>query len=80
MLALVAVVSLGYELMAGFALGFAPGRANGWPGGLSIHRVWSAGMTTLFFVIQMTAGVGLGALIGLRLCRWSAGHRFAGMA
>jgi hypothetical protein len=78
MAALGALVMLGAELQVGVQLWFAPGWANGWPGGLSIHRVWSTGMTVIFFVIQMTIGIGLGALIGLFLCRSSPGRRFAG--
>jgi len=35
-------------------------------------------MTVIFFMIQMTIGVGLGALSGLLLCRSSAGRRFVG--
>jgi hypothetical protein len=78
MVAFMALAARGAELCVGFALGFAPGWANGWPAGLSIHRVWSTGMTALFFVIQMTMGVGLGALIGLLLCRSAAGRRSVG--
>jgi hypothetical protein len=77
--ALGTLAALGAEVYFGLALGFAPGWANGWPGGHSIYRVWSAGMTVILFMIQMTVGVGLGALIGLLLSRSSAGRRFAGL-
>jgi hypothetical protein len=77
MLAVVALAALGAEFYIGFALGFAPGWANGWPGGLSIYRVWSAGMTAILFVIEVTVGVGLGALIGLLMCQFPAGRRHA---
>jgi hypothetical protein len=74
-----ALAALGAELYVGFALGFAPGWANGWPGGLSIYRVWSAGMTAILLMMQMTIGLCIGALIGLLLCRSPAGRRFAGL-
>ncbi len=77
MIALGALVALGPEFYIGFALGFAPGWANGWPGGLSIYRVWSAGMTFVLFVIEVTVGLGLGALISLLLCRYLKGCRYA---
>src|SRR4051812_46991768 len=75
MLAIGALAALGAELYVGFALGFAPGWANGWPGGLSIYRGWSAGMTAVLLAIELTAGLGLGALMSLVLCRFPMGHR-----
>jgi hypothetical protein len=75
MLALGALAALGAEFYVGFALGFAPGWANGWPGGLSIYRVWSAGITAVLFAIMVTGGLGLGALICLLLCRFPKGRR-----
>jgi hypothetical protein len=47
----------------GFPLAFSPGWANGWPFGLTIYSVWSAGMSVLYFLLLMTGGVGLGALV-----------------
>src|ERR1700719_1145348 len=47
--------------MATCGLWFAPGWANEWPGGLSIHLVWPVGLTTLAATILMTAAVGAGA-------------------
>jgi hypothetical protein len=76
-IAIVALAALVAEFCVGFALGFSPGRANGWPGGLSIYRVWSAGTTAILFAIEMTAGTGLGAMIGLLLCRFPKGRRQA---
>lgn len=76
MLAFGALAALGVECYIGLALGFAPGWANGWSGGLSIHRVWSAGMTVILFAIEVTVGLGLGALISLLLCRFPTGRRY----
>jgi hypothetical protein len=67
MMALGAFVALLPELFFGFGLWFAPGWANGWPGGLTIYRVWSAGMTACLFVMMSTIGVGAGGMIGLSL-------------
>jgi hypothetical protein len=58
LLASVAFLLLG-ELSIGFGLWFAPGWANGWPGGLSIYFVWPAGMTLILFAILMTIGFGV---------------------
>jgi hypothetical protein len=66
-LALVASCALGAVLVFGFPFCFAPGWANGWPGGFTIYRVWSAGMTAYVFAMMMTAGIGIGALIALPL-------------
>ena len=71
---LLAVAAFGGEVFFGFGLFFAPGWANGWPGGLTIHRVWSAFMTTYLFVLMMTVGIGAGGLIGL-LLRLVLGNR-----
>jgi hypothetical protein len=58
------------EIWFGFGLWFAPGWANGWPGGLSIHTVWSGGMAALLFLMLLTLAVGAGAVIG-SLCTTS---------
>jgi hypothetical protein len=58
-----ALILLPTELAASFPFYFAPGWANGWPGGLSIHRVWTAGATTVLFVMLMTAGMGAGSAV-----------------
>ena len=49
-------------LFFGFGLAFNPGWANGWPFGMTIHAVWSTGMTFLFFVLVMSFGAGIGAI------------------
>lgn len=49
------------EAWLGFALWFAPGWANGWPFGLTIHTVWSAGMAAIASVMLMTLAAGVGA-------------------
>lgn len=77
-LALGSLIALGPELFFGFGLGFAPGWANGWPGGLTIDRVWSAGMTTILFMILVTGAMGLGALLSLLMSRLATARRYAG--
>jgi hypothetical protein len=62
-LALWAFGALAAELVIGFPFAFSPGWANGWPCGLTIHRVWSAGMTAYLFVLMITVGMGAGATI-----------------
>src|SRR5260370_31283909 len=79
MLALGAIAALAFEVYVGFARGLNPGWENGWSGGLSIHRVWSAGMTCVLLAIEMTVGLGLGALTCLLLCRFATGRRHAGL-
>jgi hypothetical protein len=54
-----------------FPFYFAPGWANGWPGGLTMARVWSAGMTLGLFAWLTAAGVGFGALIALAVGRFT---------
>jgi hypothetical protein len=76
-IAIVALAALAAEFCVGFVLGFSPGWANGWPGGLSIYRVWSASMTTVIFAIEMTVGIGSGAMISLLLSRFPKGRRQA---
>jgi hypothetical protein len=80
LLALASLIALGAESFLGFGLGFAPGWANGWPGGLTIYRVWSAGMTTILFAILVTGAIGIGALVGILLGRTATPRRYAGMA
>jgi hypothetical protein len=53
------------EALMAFPFFFAPGWANGWPGGLTIHVIWSAFMTAVVAVMGMTVGVGIGAFAGL---------------
>jgi hypothetical protein len=61
-----------------FPFFFAPGWANGWPGGLTIHRVWSTWLTITFFVMLMTIGIGFGSLTSLLACAFPAGRRHSG--
>lgn len=62
-IALLAFVAIAVEGFYGFGLWFAPGWANRWPGGLSIHVVWPAGMTAVAAAMLMTAAVGVGAAV-----------------
>jgi hypothetical protein len=80
MVALAASGAFGAELVFGFQFWFAPGWANGWPGGFTIYRVWSAGMTAYLFIALMTAGIGSGALIALLLSHFSPVRRRAALA
>lgn len=73
-----AFVALVIELVVGFPFLFAPGWANGWPGGLTIHRVWSAGMTAYLYVMTISFGVGLGGLIGALLYLFPVSRQRAG--
>jgi hypothetical protein len=60
-----ACLALGSEAVLSFPLFFSPGWANGWPGGLTIYRVWSTWLTITLFVMLMTIGLGAGALVSL---------------
>lgn len=54
-------------LVVGFPLYFAPGWANGWPAGLTIHRVWSAWFSSYLFALMLSAGTAAGAMAILLL-------------
>lgn len=58
-----AVAALWLEGAVGFGLAFSPGWANGWPGGLSVHVVWAAGMSLLVGLVAWTLAVALGLAI-----------------
>jgi hypothetical protein len=73
-------LGLGAEVVVSFPFFFAPGWANGWPGGLSIYRVWSTWFTVTLFVMLMTCGIGAGSLISLLLCGFPSGRRSAATA
>jgi hypothetical protein len=73
-----ASLALGAELVGSFGFFFAPGWANGWPGGLTIYQVWSTWLTLTVFMFLMTLGVGVGALVGLLCCIVPRGRRHAG--
>lgn len=76
-ISIAAVAALGCELFFGFGFFFAPGWANGWPGGLSMSRVWSAGMTAYLFAIILTIGLAVGGMFGLLLSRFKASRQRA---
>ena len=56
-----------YSSAASF--GSRTGWANGWPLGLTLHVIWSAGIASLVFLMLLTLAIGLGALVGL-VCSW----------
>lgn len=70
-----AILALGPELFLGFALAFSPGWANCWPLGLTVHTVWAAGMSVVFFLLLMTAAVGSGAVFGAVCCDFGVSRR-----
>lgn len=63
------------ELYVGFSLWFAPGWANGWPG-LSMHAVWSAGMSFVLATFLITVAIGVGGVVGLTLGLRGIGLRY----
>jgi hypothetical protein len=73
-----ACLALVVEAVGSFPLYFAPGWANGWPGGLTIYHVWSTWLTITFFIMLMTIGCGAGSLISLLSCAFPGGRRYAG--
>ncbi|MFO0956299.1 MAG: hypothetical protein U0800_02400 [Isosphaeraceae bacterium] len=64
-----AFVAIWLESSIGFGLAFSPGWANGWPGGLSVHTVWAAGMSLLLGLVLMTIAVGVGAAVAAACSR-----------
>jgi hypothetical protein len=58
-IALVSLMAVPSELAVRFGLWFSPGWANF--GGTSIQVIWPIGLSVLFFLILMTAAVGIGA-------------------
>jgi len=68
-------LALAGELFVGCGFAFNPGWANGWPFGLTIHSVWSAGMSFLLFLILMTAAAGIGAIVGATYSCFGVGFR-----
>jgi hypothetical protein len=59
----IAAAALGPEGILAFALCFSPGWANQWPGGLSFHVVWSAGLAAVSAMMVATIGVAIGAVL-----------------
>ena len=78
LLFLYACLALGAEALGTFGFFFAPGWANGWPGGLTIYQVWSTWLTITLFVMSMTIGVGVGCLVSLLACIFPVTRRCAG--
>jgi hypothetical protein len=74
----VALLAFCSEVVCSVPLLFAPGWANGWPGGLTIHQVFSTGMTLVMFVMLMTIGIGAGCGVGFEVCCFRRGRRYAG--
>jgi hypothetical protein len=72
------LVALGCEAGCICPLSFAPGWANGWPFGLTIHAVWSGTMALLLFLVLMTVAASLGAVIGYTGNRFATGRRLGG--
>ena len=72
-----ALLALGTEVAFSFPLFFAPGWANGWPGGLTIHQVWSTWLTATLLVMLMTSGIAIGSLICLLFSGLSGRQRYA---
>jgi len=73
-----ALGALVLEVVGSFPFYFAPGWANGWPGGLTIYKVWSTWLTLTLFVMLMTFGVAVGSLVSLLCCLFPRGERYAG--
>lgn len=59
----------------GFQLFFAPGWANGWPFGLTVHSIWSVGIAFIVFALLMALAIGVGAFVGLLLSLRGIGSR-----
>jgi hypothetical protein len=74
----VALRLLAALVIVSFGFFFAPGWANGWPGGLTIYQVWSTWLTVTFFVMLMTCGICLGSLVSLLFCLFPRGQRHTG--
>ena len=80
-------LALAGELFVGCGFAFNPGWANGWPFGLTIHSVWSAGMSFLLFPNPDDCGGGHWRdcwcdlfLLRRRLSSWASGLcRLAGV-
>lgn len=68
-------LTLACEVFFGFGFAFNPGWANDWPFGLTIHTVWPAGLSLLFFLLVITAAVDLGAIVGATCSQSGIGLR-----
>ena len=74
--AVIAIALIPAELAFAFSLWFSPGWANRWPGGLSFHFIWPAGLAALLFVLLMTTATAIGALIAFASNRQSGLRAF----
>jgi hypothetical protein len=70
--------ALAGEAVMSFPFLFAPGWANGWPGGLTIYQVWSTWLSLTLFVMMMTVGVGVGSLVSLFASIFPGARRHTG--
>ena len=75
-LTLFAFLMVPFEAFFMFGLFFAPGWANGWPSGTSIHHVWSVGLTAGIVSILATLELGTCGVIGLAMGLASKRSRF----
>ena len=66
------------EAVVSFPFFFAPGWANGWPGGLTIYQVWSTWLIVVLFLMLMTVGVGVGSFVSLLANVFPAVRRHSG--
>jgi hypothetical protein len=73
-----ACAALTFEVAASFPLFFAPGWANGWPGGPTIYQVWSTWLTFTVFVLLVTIGLCAGALLSLLVSIFPRTRRYNG--
>jgi hypothetical protein len=74
----IACLVLVAEAVCSFPFFFAPGWANGWPGGLSIYKVWSTWLTITLLAMALTIGLGVGALASLSAWVFPTMRRHAG--
>lgn len=70
--------ALGAEAVVSVPFFFAPGLANGWPGGLTIYQVWSTWLTLTLLLMLMIVGVGVGSVVSLLACMFRRARRHAG--
>ncbi len=78
-LCLTALGGIVLEALGSFPFFFAPGWANGWPGGLTIYQVWSTWLTLTLFVMLTTFGVAVGSLVSLFCCLFPRARRRTGI-
>ena len=74
-LAACSFMALAGAMCCGCPFWFSPGWANGWPFGLTIYFVWSAGMSFIVFILLMTAAAGIGAIAVATYADFGGGAR-----